>query len=102
MVEIKDNRSKEEFDFEYYERIEGEGKVNTPIRAVYNKDRHVAIAVDTVDAETGNLVQGNLSVLMRDVRTSPYVEEITEEKFYELCEQKAQKKTSIKPEIGLG
>ncbi|MEZ5814408.1 MAG: hypothetical protein R3E13_06780 [Alphaproteobacteria bacterium] len=88
-MEIKDSRSKEEFDFEYYKSIEGEGEVDTPIRAAFYKGERVAAVIETINPDTGELVQ-DAGITRYD--TDPYVEEITEEEFYALCGQKMQKK----------
>ena len=94
MVEIKDNRNREEYTKAVYYRCH-----DTPIRLVYTDDLSHPIGADTIDPNTGILIKN--ATLISKVDRDPLVEEITEEEFYALCEQKMQK-TMIKPISGLG
>lgn len=95
---IKDFRNPDEFDYEYFKRLEA-SKPSTPIRVVYHKGSRTVIGVDTIDTETGSLVRG-YGITRYD--TDPFVEDSSKEEFDRLCEEIMQKKTEPEPDVKLG
>lgn len=95
---IKDFRNKEDFgEYKYYRLEKGSSRIDTPIRLVIDKEGN-EISTDTIDLDTGYLVRG---AFMREIYSSPHIEDISEKEFYDLCNQVMQKKTT-KPEPGGG
>lgn len=86
---IKDFRNKEDFgEYKYYRLEKGSSRIDTPIRLVIDKEGN-EIGADTIDPDTGSLVRG---AFMKEIYSSPHIEDISEAEFYVLCEKVMQKK----------
>ncbi len=95
---IKDFRNKEDFgEYKYYRLEKGFSQIDTPIRLVIDKEGN-EICTDTIDPDTGSIVRG---AFMKEIYSSPHIEDSSEIEFYALCEQAIQKRTA-RPEPGGG
>jgi hypothetical protein len=86
---IEDNRNREEFGkYEYYKILKGPSEIDRPVRVVYNHENNI-IGADTINAEGQKLVKA--TGIISEAMNSPYSDDSTEEEFWVLCEEHAQR-----------
>lgn len=87
---IEDNRNREDFGkYEYYKFLEGPpSRMERPVRIVYNHENNI-IGADTINAEGQKLIKmaSLIGTAMRGLHSC----ESTEEEFWALCEEHAQR-----------
>ena len=86
---VIENRNLEEHSKCEYFDFDG-----VPIRVVYKEDRELPIGAHIVDPETGKLIKR--ANLISPTEVDPHCEKISEQVFYELCEERIRQNSSRK------